>query len=141
MRGIPTITTGRSGRSSSLLGVKVTKEPLPEPARGTIVVDATIAGSWDVLASTTAAALRFPVDWGTNRDAFEDGMRDLSWLPGNVVIAIGVDPDRFPLEDFGTLVQVMAGAASTRRAIRESIGFAIHLSKSAGETSARSEFA
>jgi hypothetical protein len=59
-------------------------------------------------------AVSFPASWGRNWDAFDDCLKDLTWLSGRWYMCLLEDCERFALsspEEFRTATEIIAGAS------------------------------
>lgn len=87
-------------------------------------IDASGIGSKEALLDAVASALDFPDYFGSNWDALDECLRDLSWLPGNhhVLVVRGARQlwSTSP-EPAGALVEAWLGAAG--RWAEQNVGF------------------
>lgn len=86
-----------------------------EATRGTRLdvarIDLGGAADKDALLARLAGALGFPDWFGSNWDALEDCLADLSWRPGEGHVLLLERHGELPLDDLGVLIDVLASAA------------------------------
>ena len=91
------------------------RDEVMEATRGTRLdvarIDLGGAADKDALLARLAEALGFPDWFGSNWDALEDCLADLSWRPGEGHVLLLERHGELPLDDLGVLIDVLAAAA------------------------------
>ena len=54
--------------------------------------------------------LRFPSDYGTNWDAFNEAINDLSWVPERTIVLIHEQFPPLPDKDLADYIEILRGA-------------------------------
>lgn len=90
-------------------------EEIVRAARGTRLdlaqVDLAGAQDKESLLERFAAALAFPAWFGSNWDALEDCLTDLSWRAGAGHVVLLKEAGELPADDLGVLLEILAAAA------------------------------
>jgi len=87
----------------------------PEPAEGRILVALERVHSKRELLASIASGLRFPDWFGSNWDALDESLRDLSWLSEAEVILHHRDLPDLPIDELRTYLSILERTATTWR--------------------------